>query len=147
MATLGDGDTLMGLTALWTAAKYRLPVLFLVGNNRSYFNDELHQENVARRRGRNPSNAWVGQRLDDPAPDLAQLARGQGVEAAGPVRTRDDLDAALADAVAALRDGAALSRRRLDRPAPGTRDRREARDQGGAFMSPYGTPLVAPCTK
>ena len=105
VATLGDGDTLMGITALWTAAKYRLPVLFVVGNNRSYFNDELHQEQVAERRGRNPANAWVGQRLDDPAPDLAGLARAQGVEAIGPVRTAGELDRAVAEGVAALRDG------------------------------------------
>ncbi len=105
IATLGDGDTLMGITALWTAAKYRLPVLFVIGNNRSYFNDELHQESVARRRGRNPANARVGQRLDDPAPDLAQMARAQGVEAAGPVKTQPELDIAIAEGVKALRVG------------------------------------------
>lgn len=105
VATLGDGDTLMGISALWTAAKYRLPVLFIVGNNRSYFNDELHQESVARRRDRNEANAWVGQRLDDPAPDLATLARGQGVDASGPVSARAELDTAMAAGVAALREG------------------------------------------
>jgi thiamine pyrophosphate-dependent acetolactate synthase large subunit-like protein len=105
VATLGDGDTLMGITALWTAAKYRLPVLIVVGNNRSYFNDELHQETVARKRGRNEANAWVGQRLDDPAPDIAGMARAQGVAASGPVSTADDLDAAIAEGIAALRDG------------------------------------------
>ena len=97
--------TLMGITALWTAAKYRLPVLIVVGNNRSYFNDELHQESVARRRGRNEANAWVGQRLDDPAPDIAGLARAQGVAASGPVSTPDELLAAVEEGVAALRDG------------------------------------------
>jgi thiamine pyrophosphate-dependent acetolactate synthase large subunit-like protein len=105
VATLGDGDTLMGITALWTAAKYRLPVLIVVGNNRSYFNDELHQERVAERRGRNPANAWVGQRLDDPAPDIAGLARAQGFAASGPVETADQLAAAMAEGVAALRAG------------------------------------------
>lgn len=105
VATLGDGDTLMGITALWTAAKYRLPVLFVIGNNRSYFNDELHQESVAVRRGRNPANAWVGQRLDEPAPNIAQMAEAQGVAAAGPIKTLDALSAAMADGVAALREG------------------------------------------
>jgi len=105
IATLGDGDTLMGISAFWTAAKYRLPLLVIVGNNRSYFNDELHQESVARRRGRNEANAWVGQRLDDPAPDIAGLARAQGVEAAGPVRTASDLEIAIAAGVEALREG------------------------------------------
>ncbi len=106
IATLGDGDTLMGITALWTAAKYRLPVLFVVGNNRSYFNDELHQESVARRRGRLEANAWVGQRLDNPAPDIAGLARAQGVEASGPVRTEAELADAVARGFKALRSGA-----------------------------------------
>ena len=105
VATLGDGDTLMGITALWTAAKYRLPVLFIIGNNRSYFNDELHQESVARARGRDETNAWVGQRLDDPAPDIAQMALAQDVAATGPVKTEAELQTALAEAVTTLRDG------------------------------------------
>ena len=105
VATLGDGDTLMSITALWTAAKYRLPLLVIVGNNRSYFNDELHQERVAEARGRNPANAWVGQRLDDPAPDIAAMARAQGLEAWGPVRDAGALGAAMEAAVEAVRAG------------------------------------------
>ncbi|WP_235867053.1 thiamine pyrophosphate-binding protein [Roseibium marinum] len=105
VGSLGDGDTLMSINALWTAAKYRIPALFLISNNRSYFNDELHQENIALRRSRNPANAWVGQRLDDPAPDLAGLARSQGVEASGPVKTVEHLEAAMRCAVDALRAG------------------------------------------
>lgn len=102
---LGDGDIMMSINALWTAAKYRIPALFVVSNNRSYFNDELHQENVARQRGRSEANAWVGQRIDDPAPDFAALARAQGVNATGPVKTADELAGAIADAIAAIRSG------------------------------------------
>ena len=51
-AVMGDGDFLMGATALWTAVKYRIPLLVVVANNRSYFNDEMHQHKVAARRGR-----------------------------------------------------------------------------------------------
>lgn len=105
VGVLGDGDTLMGINALWTAAKYRIPALFIVANNRSYFNDELHQERVAERRGRNPANAWVGQQLDNPAPDLAGLARAQGIAASGPVADRAALTTAIAQGVAALRAG------------------------------------------
>ncbi len=105
VGSLGDGDTLMGIGALWTAAKYRLPALFLIANNRSYFNDELHQESVALARGRSPANARIGQRLDDPAPDLAGLARAQGLAAWGPVGDRGTLVQALAGAVAELRAG------------------------------------------
>jgi thiamine pyrophosphate-dependent acetolactate synthase large subunit-like protein len=105
IGTLGDGDTLMSINALWTAAKYRLPVMFLINNNRSYMNDELHQERVALARGRNPANAWVGQRLDDPAPDFAGLARAQGVEAFGPIDTVEALTDVLEKAVKVLDSG------------------------------------------
>ena len=51
VAVLGDGDYLMGLTALWTGVHYKVPVLIVIANNESFFNDELHQERVARMRG------------------------------------------------------------------------------------------------
>lgn len=105
VGSLGDGDTLMSVNALWTAAKYRIPALFVIANNRSYFNDELHQENVAIARGRNPANAWIGQRLDEPAPDIAGLARSQGVQATGPVTSLEGLAAAMRDGVATVRGG------------------------------------------
>ena len=52
VAILGDGDFLMGVTALWTAVRNHIPLLVVIANNRSFFNDELHQERVARDRGR-----------------------------------------------------------------------------------------------
>ena len=107
VAVLGDGDYLMGLSALWTAANARIPVLVVVTNNNSYLNDEIHQERVAKERGRPVENRWIGQRIADPAPDLAALARGLGIEAVGPVERSEQLAAALTEAVAAVREGAA----------------------------------------
>ena len=52
ISMLGDGDFCMGVTAIWTAVRHRIPLLVLINNNRSYFNDELHQDTVARTRGR-----------------------------------------------------------------------------------------------
>ena len=43
VSVLGDGDFCMGATAIWTAVRHRVPMLILIDNNRSYFNDELHQ--------------------------------------------------------------------------------------------------------
>ena len=57
----------MASTAIWTAVHYRVPVLIIVGNNASFFNDELHQERVARERGRPVERRWIGQRIDRPA--------------------------------------------------------------------------------
>jgi thiamine pyrophosphate-dependent acetolactate synthase large subunit-like protein len=102
VAVVGDGDFLMGVTALWTAVHYHIPLLVIVANNRSFFNDEVHQERVARMRGRPVENRWIGQRLADPEIDLAQLGRAQGAAGFGPVSSVDELPAALRDAVAAV---------------------------------------------
>ena len=106
VAVLGDGDYLMGVTALWTAAHYRIPLLVVVANNRSLFNDEVHQERVARARNRPVENKWIGQRLTDPAVDLAAMGRAQGAVGFGPVEDAADLPDVLAEAVAAVRAGA-----------------------------------------
>jgi acetolactate synthase-1/2/3 large subunit len=101
----GDGDFLMGVTALWTAVHYRIPLLVVVANNQSFFNDEMHQERVARMRGRPVENRWIGQRLSDPAIDMAQLGRAQGTAGFGPVANAEHLPAALRDAVAHVTAG------------------------------------------
>jgi thiamine pyrophosphate-dependent acetolactate synthase large subunit-like protein len=106
VAICGDGDYLMGVTALWTAAHYRIPLLVVIANNRSFFNDELHQERVARMRHRPVENRWIGQRISDPDIDLAAMASAQGAEGFGPVRTESELSAALDAAIAAVEAGA-----------------------------------------
>ena len=71
---------------MWTAAHYKLPCLIIVANNRSFYNDELHQERVAKERGRPVENKWIGQRIDEPDIDLAMMARAQGAVGIGPVK-------------------------------------------------------------
>ena len=106
VAVCGDGDFLMGVTALWTAAHYKIPLLIVVANNRSFFNDELHQERVARMRNRPVENRWVGQRISDPDVDLAAMARAQGAQGFGPITAIDDLRPVFAKAIAAVEAGA-----------------------------------------
>lgn len=105
VGVIGDGDLMQGIAALWTAAHYRIPALFIVSSNRSNFNDEVHQETVAKMHGRPVENRWVGQRIDDPAIDLAAIARAQGVEAVGPVVGLDALRAALVRGLETVRSG------------------------------------------
>ena len=105
VAVLGDGDFLMGGTALWTAAHYRLPLLIVVANNSFYLNDVVHQERVARQRQRPAANSWIGQAITDPDPDLGAFARSLGFQAGEQVRDRSALPAALAAAAAAARSG------------------------------------------
>ena len=101
----GDGDFLMGATALWTAAHYRIPLLIVVANNRSFYNDEVHQERVARMRNRPAENKWIGQRISDPDIDLAQLAHAQGARGFGPVDDVRRLEPMLAEAIAVVEAG------------------------------------------
>jgi thiamine pyrophosphate-dependent acetolactate synthase large subunit-like protein len=108
VAVIGDGDYLMGATALWTAARCRLRLLVVVANNRSFFNDEVHQQRVALSRGRPVENRWVGQRLDDPAPDIAGMARSLGLEGHGPVTDRSELRSVLRRAADAAYAGAGV---------------------------------------
>lgn len=105
VAILGDGDFLMGNTALWSAASLQVPMLIIVANNQSFFNDEVHQERVARDRQRPVENRWIGQRIGNPRVDLAAMASSQGFDGVGPVLTRDELAPLLSDAIAKVRSG------------------------------------------
>ena len=106
VAVCGDGDFLMGATALWTAVHYNIPLLVVVANNRSFFNDELHQERVARTRNRPVENRWIGQRIADPEIDLARLAQAQGAQGFGPITDDADLAATFRSAIEAVEGGA-----------------------------------------
>jgi thiamine pyrophosphate-dependent acetolactate synthase large subunit-like protein len=105
VAVLGDGDFLMGGTAIWTAAHYRLPLLIVVANNSSFYNDVVHQERIAAQRARPAGNSWIGQAIADPDPDLAAFARSLGLQAPDQVRDRSALPSALAAAAASARSG------------------------------------------
>jgi thiamine pyrophosphate-dependent acetolactate synthase large subunit-like protein len=106
VAIMGDGDFLMGVTALWTAVHYRIPCLVVVANNRSFFNDELHQERVAKERSRPVENRWIGQRIDAPDIDLAMMARAQGALGIGPITEGAELLPAIRKGIEAVRNGA-----------------------------------------
>jgi thiamine pyrophosphate-dependent acetolactate synthase large subunit-like protein len=95
IGVLGDGDYLMGVNALWTASRMEIPMMIVVADNRSYYNDEMHQERVAQARSRPVQNRWIGQRIDDPRVDLVAMARAQGFESEDPVSTTEALAKAL----------------------------------------------------
>ena len=102
---LGDGDFLMGNTAIWTAAHYQIPCLMIVCNNRSFYNDERHQGRMAANRGRPEENRWIGQRIDDPPVDIAAMARSQGALGIGPIEKPEDVLPAVQQGIAAVRAG------------------------------------------
>lgn len=105
VAVLGDGDTMMSNHALWTAAHYRIPMLAVVSNNQSFYNDEVHQGRVAEQRKRPVENQWIGQHIGDPDIDLAGVARAQGLHGIGPVHTTGELADAVRDGVDRVLNG------------------------------------------
>ncbi len=99
-----DGDLLYVISGLYTAAHHRLPLLTVMFNNRTYGNDEAHQETVAKTRGRPVENKVVGIRIDDPAPDFARIAQGFGVHAEGPLDSVAAVGPALQRALRVVKD-------------------------------------------
>ena len=105
VTVLGDGDFMMGVNGLWTATRHGIPLLVVVANNRSFFNDEMHQERMALERGRPKENRWIGQRIAGPDLDIVALARAQGAVGIGPIVRPAQLRSALRSAAARVRKG------------------------------------------
>jgi acetolactate synthase-1/2/3 large subunit len=90
-----DGDLMFDASSLWIAAHHQIPMLIVMFNNRSYYNDQHHQVAVARQRGRDEAMAYLGLEIDRPAPDFATVARGFGWWSEGPVTRPGDLRGAV----------------------------------------------------
>jgi len=100
-----DGDLMFDAGALWVAAKYEIPILIVMFNNRAYFNDWEHQLRMARLRGTDEAKAHIGMDLFGPAPDFGALARSMGCYGEGPIERPADIRPALARALAAVKQG------------------------------------------
>ena len=91
VCVLGEGSAQYGITALWTAAAYRLPITFLVLRNHEYMILKWFglMEQVTGVPG-----------MDLPGLDVAAVATGYGVPSQT-VRTREELTEALRTAIGA----------------------------------------------
>ena len=98
-----DGDLLYTPSALWTLAHHRVPLLIVMFNNRSYYNDEDHQILMAKSRGRSVENAGIGLQIRDPLVDFGRLARSFGIHGEGPIEDPAELRPALERAVRVVR--------------------------------------------
>lgn len=95
VALCGDGAANYQLPAIWTAAHYRLPILFVILNNKSY---RILKLNVLQWLGEGArGREFVGLDLTEPDIDFVRIAEGYGVPAqrvASPVDLRDAVRAA-----------------------------------------------------
>jgi acetolactate synthase-1/2/3 large subunit len=99
-----DGDFLFNPSTLWTAAHYEIPLLMILFNNRSYYNDEEHQRVMATHRGRPVENHTIGIRIEKPEVDFVQVARGYSVRGFGPVIEPGTLNQTLRDAIRYMKE-------------------------------------------
>jgi benzoylformate decarboxylase len=79
LAVLGDGAALFGIQGLWSAAHHRIPVTFVIANNRQYqilkrCAKEMPLPQMA-------AGNYVGMDLAEPLVDFVGLARSLGVDA------------------------------------------------------------------
>jgi benzoylformate decarboxylase len=98
LALLGDGSTMYGVQGLWTAARYRLPVTFVVANNTEYrilkeCARVLHLPAAL-------AGRYVGLDVSGPAIDYVGLSQSLGVPARR-VTDPDELSAAVRQSLAA----------------------------------------------
>ena len=100
-----DGDLLFTVSGLWTAVHHKIPLLIIVCSNRSYYNDEEHQERVAEVRGRPVENKTIGIRIQEPEVDFGAMARTYGCWGAGPITEPKDLIKTLREAVKVVKEG------------------------------------------
>jgi thiamine pyrophosphate-dependent acetolactate synthase large subunit-like protein len=101
----GDGDLMYAPGTLWTAAHHKIPLLYVVHNNRCYNQERMYLQAMAARHGRGIENADVGTTLKDPHIDYATVAKGFGVHAEGPITEPKDLGPALQRAIAVVKRG------------------------------------------
>jgi len=79
VAIVGDGSSLYTVQALWTAARYRIPVIWVILNNTSY---RILKQRLVNMRGlAEQADTFVGMELTNPAVDFVGLARSLGIEA------------------------------------------------------------------
>jgi acetolactate synthase-1/2/3 large subunit len=100
-----DGDLMMGPGILWTAAHHKIPILYVMHNNRAYHQEYMGLQRMANRRMRGVDTAHVGTTLRAPFIDFATVAKGMGVYAEGPIENPKDLGPALKRAIAMVKRG------------------------------------------
>jgi thiamine pyrophosphate-dependent acetolactate synthase large subunit-like protein len=103
-----DGDMLYVNSALWTATHHRIPMLFVMQNNRAYHQEVMHLQRMANRRQRGMALAHKGlpgSSITDPNIDFAMMARSMGAYAEGPISDPKDLRPALLRAVERVEKG------------------------------------------
>jgi benzoylformate decarboxylase len=96
LAVVGDGSAMYSIQGLWTAAHLKLPITYVITNNRSY---RIIKERLV---SMQQCDTFIGMDMRDPAIDFCQLAGSMGIEAHR-ITEADDITPALQRALASGR--------------------------------------------
>ena len=80
VAIIGDGSSMMTIQALWTAANYSIPVIYLICNNQSYrilkLNMNIYKKQILNEK--NPESKYIGADFALPL-NISKIAEAIGV--------------------------------------------------------------------
>jgi thiamine pyrophosphate-dependent acetolactate synthase large subunit-like protein len=91
--------------ALWTAARYQIPLLIVMQNNRAYHQEVMWFQREALLRGRGLERTKAGFSLENPNIDYAKMAQSMGVAASGPITDPKELSAAIRRGLGVVKNG------------------------------------------
>ena len=100
VAVIGDGSAMYSISAIWSAANQKLPVIFLITNNEGY---QILKNRLKLFHG---NDTPIGMDFNDPPMNISKIAEGFGLPAER-VDTAEGFDAAL-DRALARTDGPTL---------------------------------------
>jgi acetolactate synthase-1/2/3 large subunit len=100
-----DGDLMAAPGALWTAARYQVPILIVMQNNRAYHQELMWFQRAARKRNRSLELTQEGFGLGNPNIDFAKMAEGLGVASSGPISDPKELTAAIRRGIDVVKRG------------------------------------------
>jgi thiamine pyrophosphate-dependent acetolactate synthase large subunit-like protein len=102
VCSIGDGAVMYGAAGFWTQARYGIPVLTVVWNNKNYQTVRMGFHRYGGKMA--ASGQYAGMYLGDPDIDFVQLAASQGVKGEK-ANSPAELEAALKRGIQATKDG------------------------------------------
>jgi benzoylformate decarboxylase len=99
VAVVGDGSAMYTIQSLWTAARYQLPILYIILSNRSYRILKLNMNRYRRILDIPSERPYPFMDLTEPVLDFVEIAHGMGV-AGKRVAQPDEIVSAVQEALA-----------------------------------------------
>jgi acetolactate synthase-1/2/3 large subunit len=100
-----DGDLNYAPGVLWTAAHHKIPLLYVMHNNKAYHEERMYITALGARFNRGVDRSDIGTAMIDPDIDYASIAKGYGLYAEGPIADPSALGPAIGRALARVKAG------------------------------------------